>query len=636
MAQSKVPYFNMPNDPKLLADMMLGAVPVGVVQGFMLSDDGTLSAGVLFTREGIRIEETAPQSLSIPDADPDNPRRDLVICRSEYEATSPAPSARFEVIAGTPAAEPATPDCTEDAIAIAECVLPAAASEWEETTEIHAPLMCKNAEVTGAYKRTIIDGSAPAMFAEYLVESGAIGIWMIPAGTVETGAEVAYADWGDPIFLLSASGISGYVKDSTFGVEHDTSTGKHETIEHTATAGGGLYLCWQTPNGLPDEAPYYYQRMYVDTTFGEIWITHNARWDAGESKWYPDATGAGRSTAIEMGICNWSVYAKDSSSDPWPYWGAASFGVSHVLNTTTLQDIQFQSADLGRLWITPKSATDDVQHRAYAYDGGLMLTVNAAYDGASGEFSKDVVNQESSMLLLRRGQMGVYIKAGSEIGGVPWEMDNWTRSYQFDADDAFATLANLVLTSLSVGEIKSNMIPDANLNRSLGSGDNRWQFAYVGELNAVSIKLSELQTLHRMLPAASANVANGTWTYDETTSRFIYAAAEGATIVFPVILPPGSQLHKVTVGVDCSAAERIKFMVFKQSTEGSSTTLEDSGGDSYWTNEFSSYERVYTYPLNHTVLANCTYWVRIELLASASNELVYDVDIEYKTDKSME
>ena len=133
----------------------------GVYQGFHVTKEGTLAPGVLLTAEGVRIEESAAQPLTLTANASALPRRDLVVCEHEYQATLPNPEARFGVVVGAAAADAPLPAIPEHATLIAICHMAAGGTAWDAIEQnAVAPEWLLNAVRDGWQYRIIFGGNA--------------------------------------------------------------------------------------------------------------------------------------------------------------------------------------------------------------------------------------------------------------------------------------------------------------------------------------------------------------------------------------------------------------------------------------------------------------------------------------------
>lgn len=110
---------NAPAQAAIIARSRKVINEAGVYEGLLVEAGATsgylkITAGTLFTRDGIRIYEPSDldDEVQMSNADGSLPRIDLVVLEYEFAATVPAPQHGFAIIEGTPGADPAFPATT--------------------------------------------------------------------------------------------------------------------------------------------------------------------------------------------------------------------------------------------------------------------------------------------------------------------------------------------------------------------------------------------------------------------------------------------------------------------------------------------------------------------------------------------
>lgn len=199
--------YHAPEDTALLNGRFRGIVPVGVYQGYQV-ESGTagfvsIRTGVLVTVDGVRVEETEnlPDVAAIPPNPSVDPRIDYVVCRHRYLKTLPPPPARYEVIAGAPAADPELPVVPDDAVILARGRLLGGATAYAEIRLANTAVF-HNAVFDGQTFR-VVHGNEAAWWWDHDRTQGAIRLYLVPPGTLADGAVLA---WGTPKITLSAAG----------------------------------------------------------------------------------------------------------------------------------------------------------------------------------------------------------------------------------------------------------------------------------------------------------------------------------------------------------------------------------------------------------------------------------------------
>ncbi len=140
MTQLRIHDYRSPRSSADLNKKLVSILPAGVYDGFTVQENGDVDPGVILTSDGVRIEEDAAISVSIPPGDATHPRFDLVVCLHEYLPTYPNVTAHFQVIEGTPAVSPNYPDLPEHAVLLAKCRMEAIGSVWSEVLNAGPPV----------------------------------------------------------------------------------------------------------------------------------------------------------------------------------------------------------------------------------------------------------------------------------------------------------------------------------------------------------------------------------------------------------------------------------------------------------------------------------------------------------------
>jgi len=204
MTQKRIHDYRGPRSSENLNGHLVGVVTSGVYQGFHVAADGSVSPGMLITPEGIRIEETEPLSVIQPEADPINPRIDLVVCIHEYEKTVPAPAAQFVTVQGVPDPDPQPPDLPDHTVLLAACRMEAGADEWTDIQQLGYPVRVYNTIPQPDHTWKIILGARGAMMELFDPNTGTVATFIAAPGTYEDGDTIT---WGAPILEYNADGI---------------------------------------------------------------------------------------------------------------------------------------------------------------------------------------------------------------------------------------------------------------------------------------------------------------------------------------------------------------------------------------------------------------------------------------------
>ena len=140
MTQKRIHDYRGPRSSEYLNNKFVGIIPAGVYEGFMVQANGTIEPGILFTADGVRIEEDEAVSLSVPSGDPVHPRKDLIVCQHQYEQAIPAPEAHYVVIQGTPDVDAEYPDLPVHTILLARATMPQGGIEYSEVIQVGPPV----------------------------------------------------------------------------------------------------------------------------------------------------------------------------------------------------------------------------------------------------------------------------------------------------------------------------------------------------------------------------------------------------------------------------------------------------------------------------------------------------------------
>ncbi len=140
MTQKRIHDYRGPRSSEDLNRKLVGIIPAGVYEGFTIQTNGTIEPGILFTADGVRIEEDEAIDLSVPSGDPIHSRKDLIVCQHQYEQAIPAPEAQYVIIQGTPAVDPDYPDLPEHSILLAYGTMPQGGLEYAEVIQVGPPV----------------------------------------------------------------------------------------------------------------------------------------------------------------------------------------------------------------------------------------------------------------------------------------------------------------------------------------------------------------------------------------------------------------------------------------------------------------------------------------------------------------
>jgi len=188
-------------------------IPPGVYEGMQVAVNGTIAPGMLYTADGVRIEESGNvlprwgsswENMGVPPGDPTYPRRDLIVCQYLWEASVPPPQATYKVIAGVPAAAPEYPDIPENSIVLARALMPTGGTVYSEVLQAGPPDRLVNCTLNADGTHSVIKGALAAMRMTFDVNTGIYAVYKRPAGTYADGGVI---DWEDPLFSLDDTGI---------------------------------------------------------------------------------------------------------------------------------------------------------------------------------------------------------------------------------------------------------------------------------------------------------------------------------------------------------------------------------------------------------------------------------------------
>jgi len=140
MTQKRIHDYRGPRSSEDLNRKLVGIIPAGVYEGFAVQTDGSIDPGILFTIDGVRIEEDEAISVSVPSGDPVHPRKDLIVCQHQYEQAIPVLEAQYTIIQGVPAADPDYPDLPEHTILLARATMPQGGLEYSEVIQVGPPV----------------------------------------------------------------------------------------------------------------------------------------------------------------------------------------------------------------------------------------------------------------------------------------------------------------------------------------------------------------------------------------------------------------------------------------------------------------------------------------------------------------
>ncbi len=195
--QQRIHEYRAPRSSAELNRKFVHLVPPGVYQGFGFHPDGTLDPGVLVTAEGVRLEETESQSLTLPPNETAFPRLDLLVCIHEDLPSIPPVTARFEILPGIPAEEPSLLQIPEHGLLLAIGAMPAESQTYQTVWPMGYPERLINCRKTTTLTTSgpvyrVIRGDLPAS-REGL--DGLSGLWkhrLIPAGSYQDGESIVW------------------------------------------------------------------------------------------------------------------------------------------------------------------------------------------------------------------------------------------------------------------------------------------------------------------------------------------------------------------------------------------------------------------------------------------------------------
>jgi len=211
MSQNRTYDYAAANTSAIHNRRLIDLLPSGVYRGFKVFADGWIDPGVLFTVDGVRIEETFHvrttygdtwENTGVPAGDATHPRIDLVVCSYLYEASDPAPVAHYRVITGTPAASPVAPDMPEDAVLLATCTMPQAGASWSVVLQAGPPERLVNCvAVSGGHQ--VVYGDLAAFREVFDMNLGQWRMYQVPADTYEDGDDIV---WPAPALAIVEDG----------------------------------------------------------------------------------------------------------------------------------------------------------------------------------------------------------------------------------------------------------------------------------------------------------------------------------------------------------------------------------------------------------------------------------------------
>jgi hypothetical protein len=204
MTQTRIHDYRGPRSSEDLNRKLIGLLPAGVYRGLHVGGAGAITPGLLLTAEGVTVEEDAPVSVLVPPGDPTHGRVDLVVCVYEYMKTVPAPVATFEVVQGTPAADPVAPELPDHAILLAVAQMEAGGSEWTSVEQVGPPEKLVNATRQADFTYTIVHGARATLREVFDPNTGTLAVYLVAAGTLSDGDPIP---WGDPVLSMSPDGI---------------------------------------------------------------------------------------------------------------------------------------------------------------------------------------------------------------------------------------------------------------------------------------------------------------------------------------------------------------------------------------------------------------------------------------------
>ena len=378
------PYYRMPRDARLIADLFKGILPSGIIKGFGVQADGSaVNPGSLLTDEGVLIESDAAldiQDFAIGDAT--HPRYDIVVCDYAYLQTlSELNQPLVRVITGTPATPPSIPSVPEHCVLLATCAMMPGASTWESVLPAGPPIKTFNVSDDGDHYRLGGCAAFKALFVPGADGGGALGVWIVSGTGKSDGDEIT---WGSPILTLdSANGILELTTAISairgVGWTDETLTSLKAMIENLA--GGGRTIETVKANadnittlnnslmglGAIVEAEHYLSdddhngnhktirqdggtwKLLRETLTGDkrhrvyvngdaCWITVNAWYDVGNSLWKPD-TSLQLATAVKIAAGSMQALRKASGSASWETWTTIA-DINPSTLVTVLQTLQ--------------------------------------------------------------------------------------------------------------------------------------------------------------------------------------------------------------------------------------------------------------------------------------------------------
>jgi len=191
-------------------ELAKGIMPVGIWDGFTVSPDGTISAGIFFSSEGVKIEETEAVSVVVPEGHATLHRVDKIVMRYEFEQSIPVPVATYEVIQGEPTTDiwpdlamaPATP---EGAYSLATAHMDPLGTEWTSVSSASKRVTYFNCYHDSSLYLRIINGAEPAMLLFLSCSDNRWFLMMHNGGEVENDGDISGIA---TVLSISADGVA--------------------------------------------------------------------------------------------------------------------------------------------------------------------------------------------------------------------------------------------------------------------------------------------------------------------------------------------------------------------------------------------------------------------------------------------
>lgn len=208
MTQKRTFDYHSPRATSALNNHLVDILTAGIYRGFDVGADGVIQPGVLLSADGVRIEETEENTVSIPARDnAAYKRRDLVVCEYAYEEAETPPVAIYRVVKGTEAASnPSYPEIPDNCLVLAWCEFdPPATTEWSKVV-CNFPneklINCTASTTYGQYSYTGFTGGSAARIT-FDSEAGTLNVQIVDNLDFEDGFE-----FGDPCAVLSSDGLA--------------------------------------------------------------------------------------------------------------------------------------------------------------------------------------------------------------------------------------------------------------------------------------------------------------------------------------------------------------------------------------------------------------------------------------------